>query len=115
MNSKKKTNLQELILRILSKKRASKQEDVIEQIEKLLDEESGAKKKSIKPKYAVNRAIKKMVEDEVISQYDTEQSSFLSLTSSGRQKLRNIKLSSQSHLISTVWDGYWRVIVVDIP
>ena len=107
----KKTNIQELILGILSKKRACKQEDIIEQIE-VISTKSNSK---TKPKYAVNRALKKMITDDMISKHDTEQSSFLSLTSSGRQKLRNIKLSSQNHLISTTWDGYWRMVIVHIP
>jgi len=114
MKNKSKISLQELILRILAKKRACKQEDVTEQIEILLDENSGNNRK-VKPKYVVNRTIKKMIQDEMISQHDTEQSSFLSLSSSGRQKLRNIKLSSQNHLISTTWDGYWRIVIIDIP
>lgn len=106
-----KKNLQELILEALSRKRATKHSDINEDVEYLLDEE----KRSVKPKYVINRTIKKLIEDGAIEQYDTEQSSFLSLTSTGRQKLRNIKLSSQSHLVSTEWDGYWRMVIVDIP
>jgi len=113
MKSKSKISLQELVLRMLAKKRACKHEDIVEDIEVLLSEKATDRK--VKPKYVVNRTIKKMIEDEMIDQYDTEQSSFLSLTSSGRQKLRNIKLSSNNHLISTTWDGYWRMVIVDIP
>jgi len=111
---KPKKSLQELILNRLSRKRASKQEDIIEDIEVLLEQYEENERK-VKPKYVINRAIKKMINDDMLEQHDTEQSSFLSLTSSGRQRLRNIKLNSQNHLISTTWDGYWRMVIVDIP
>jgi len=109
-----KKSLQEHILGLLSRSRARRQDEVIEKIESLIQEEDTSKRK-VKPKYLIKRAIRKMVEDDIITQHDTHHSSFLSLTPSGRQKLRNIKLSSQSHLISTTWDGYWRMVIVDIP
>ncbi len=114
MKKTSKKSIQELILGALSRKRASKSDDLVEHIETIiLETEDGERK--VKPKYVINRTIKKMIEDNMIDEHETEQSSFLSLTSSGRHKLRNIKLSSQSHLVSTHWDGYWRVVIIDIP
>lgn len=110
---KVKKTLQELILNALSKKKARKQEDIIEHIEVILREYEEDRK--VKPKYVINRALKKMIDDEIVTEHETEQSSFLSLTSSGRQKLRNIKLNAENHLVPTTWDGYWRMIIVDIP
>jgi DNA-binding transcriptional regulator PaaX len=111
---KSKKTLQELILNTLSRKKARKQEDIIEHIEILLQEYEDQERK-IKPKYAINRSIKKMIDDNIVAEHETEQSSFLSLTSSGRQKLRTIKLNADNHLVSTTWDGYWRMVIVDIP
>lgn len=111
---KPKKSLQELILNTLSRKKARKQEDIIEHIEVILREYEQEERK-VKPKYVINRALKKMIEDDIITEHETEQSSFLALTSSGRQRLRNIKLNSDSHLVSTSWDGYWRMIIIDIP
>jgi hypothetical protein len=110
---KYKKTLQELILNALSLKKARKQEDIIENIEVILREYE--EERIVKPKYLINRALKKMIDDDIIMEHETEQSSFLSLTSSGRQKLRTIKLNADNHLVSTTWDGYWRVIIVDIP
>ena len=107
---KPKNSLQEHILRFLSGKKAHRQTEVIEHIEAVLGSENDTK-----AKYAANRALKKMIEDDAIISHDTEHSSFLSLTPSGRQKLRNIRLSSENHLVSTQWDGYWRMVIVDIP
>lgn len=113
-NKPQKKSLQELILGRLARSRASRQDDVVEYLEAVIEEMDG-KDRKVKPRYVINRAIRKMVDDDLLSEYETEQSSFLSLTSSGRQKLRSIKLSSSSHLISTTWDGYWRIVMVDIP
>lgn len=107
-------SLQEQILALLSRSRASRQDKLIERIETLVEEQD-EKKRKVKPRYLIKRAISKMVEDEIITKHDTHHSSFLSLTPSGRQKLRNIKLSSGSHLVSTSWDGFWRMVIIDIP
>jgi DNA-binding transcriptional regulator PaaX len=111
---KPKKTLQELILNALSRKKARKQEDIIEHIEILLQEYEDHERK-VKPKYAINRSLKKMIDGDIVTEHETEQSSFLSLTSSGRQKLRNIKLNAENHLVSTTWDNYWRMVIVDIP
>ena len=112
---KKKKSLQELILDFLSGKRAIKQRDLGKDIEIFIQDANEDYCGNTKPKYAINRAIKKMIANDVIEERETDFSSFLSLTKSGRNKLRNIKLSSQNHLISTNWDGYWRIIIIDIP
>lgn len=109
-----KKSLQELILNTLSQSKARKKKEIIKDIEVILEKYEEDERKT-KPKYTIARTLKKMVDDEMIDEHETERSSFLSLTSSGRQKLRNIKLNSQHHLVSTTWDGYWRVIIVDIP
>ena len=113
-NKPQKKSLQELILGRLARSRASRQDEVVEYLEAVIEEMDGQDRK-VKPRYVINRAIKRMVDDELLSEHETEQSSFLSLTSSGRQKLRSIKLSSKNHLVSTTWDGYWRMVIVDIP
>ncbi len=109
-----KKSIQELILSFLARKRAIRQKDLCKNIEISIENIDIPEEKT-KHKYAINRAIKKMISDDVIEEHETSFSSFLSLTKSGRQKLRNIKLSSQHHLVSTIWDGYWRIIIVDIP
>lgn len=111
---KSKKTLQELILDTLSQSKARKKKDIIQDIEILIDEYEEQERK-VKPKYVINRTLKKMIDDNILDEHETEQSSFLSLTSSGRQKLRTIKLSSENHLVSTTWDGYWRMVIVDIP
>ena len=114
MKKKSKNKIQELILNFLSKKKAARNEDVSLHVQAVLEEQE-TKKRKVKPQYVINRAIKQMVENDMITQHNTEQSAFLSLSSEGRHKLRNIRLSSKSHLVSTTWDGYWRMVILDIP
>ena len=113
MNSKK--SLQELILDFISGKKAIRHKDLGKHIEIVIEKSSDDYCGNTKPKYAINRIIKKMIHDDIINEHETDFSSFLSLTKTGRNKLRNIKLSSQNHLVSTDWDGYWRIVIIDIP
>ncbi len=106
-----KKSIQELILDFLYGKRAARCDDVAEYVETILEEELNDRK--VKPRYLVNRAIKNMVDGNMLNQHNSEQSSFISLSSLGRHKLRNIKLSSKNHLVPTVWDGYWRIVILD--
>lgn len=115
MKKRAKKSIQELILNFMSGKKAVKQKELGKNIEIFIQESYDDYCGQTKPKYAINRAIKKMINDNIIDEHETNFSSFLSLTKSGRHKLRNIKLSSQNHLVSTHWDGYWRIIIVDIP
>ena len=111
MSNIEKKVIQELILDFLSGKRAARSDDVSEYVESILEETEGERK--VKPRYLINRAIKNMVESEILKQHDSDQSSFVSISSRGRHKLRNIKLSSKNHLVSTVWDGFWRIVILD--
>jgi DNA-binding transcriptional regulator PaaX len=111
--SKNKKSIQELILNFLSGKRAARSDEVTKHVEAIIQKQG--EKRKVKPRYVIARALKKMVDDEVLNSYETEQSSFLSLSSQGRHKLRNIRLSAKNHLVSTTWDGYWRLIILDLP
>lgn len=97
----RKTSIQEEILEKLSGKKAVNREV-------LTPDEA-------KDRYAVTRSIKNLSEAGLVEEIETAQSSFLRLTAEGRQKLRNIKLSNPKSLVDTRWDGYWRMIILDLP
>lgn len=115
MKNNSKKSLQEIILNFLSRKKAIKKKDLHTQVEIFIENYTDNEERKTKPKYLINRTIKKMIDDNIIDVYETNFSSFLSLTKAGRHKLRNIKLSSQNHLVSVEWDGYWRIAIIDIP
>jgi DNA-binding transcriptional regulator PaaX len=104
----RKNSLQDQILRALGAKKTIKKGDLHSDL-------TEAEKDATKAKYAVNRSLKTLQENNLVEQFDTEQSTYLRLTEEGRQKLRNIKVTNPNSLVSTSWDGLWRMILVDIP
>jgi DNA-binding transcriptional regulator PaaX len=98
----RKAKIQEKLLEKIASKKAVNRE--------IFDEE-----KDSKEKYAISRSLKNLSESGFIEEIPTERSSFLRLTPEGRQKLRNIKLSTPTSLVDTRWDGFWRMIMIDFP
>ncbi len=115
MKNQSKKSIQEIILDFLSGKKALKQKKLNKEIELFIKKSDINYCGNTKPKYIFNKTIKRMLNDNLIKEHETEFSSFLSLTKTGKNKLRKIKLTSQKHLVSTEWDGYWRIIIIDIP
>lgn len=111
MNNKK-TNIQEKILSFLHGKKAVNKEMLHEELENDFGADFEA---SAKPKYAINRSLKTLSESGFVEEIETPNSSFVRITPEGRHKLRNIKLSSPTSLVSTSWDGYWRMVMLDLP
>lgn len=97
----RKSNIQEEILEKLSGKKATNRANLTPP--------------DAKDRYAMTRSIKNLSEAGLVEEIETAQSSFLRLTAEGRQKLRNIKLSNPKSLVDTRWDGYWRMIILDLP
>jgi DNA-binding transcriptional regulator PaaX len=104
----RKNSFQDQILRALGAKKTLKKGALHSDL-------TEAEKDATKTKYAVNRSLKTLQEQNLVEQFDTEQSTYLRLTEEGRQKLRNVKITSPNSLVSTNWDGLWRMILVDIP
>jgi len=70
---------------------------------------------SAKEKYAISRSIKNLTTDGLVECFNSEHKQYFRLTNNGKQKLNNIALECESSLVSTTWDGYWRIILLDIP
>lgn len=103
-------SLQERILQFLNGKKAVKEAELTSELEQNASTES---KTPIK--YQVSRILKNLHEGGFIERHETEHSTFVQMTPEGRHKLRNLKLSSPTSLVSTQWDGYWRMVILDIP
>jgi phenylacetic acid degradation operon negative regulatory protein len=88
-------------------------------LESLMGKKAVSKEKlsldNTKDKYAITRSLKGLAESGLIEEISTERSSFFRITPGGRQKLRNIKLSTPTSLVDTRWDGFWRMIILDLP
>lgn len=98
-------------------RKAKIQEKILDRIagKKAVNREIFAEEETSADKYAISRSLKNLAESGFIEEIFTERSSFLRLTPEGRQKLRNIKLSTPTNLVDTRWDGFWRLVMLDFP
>lgn len=71
--------------------------------------------KENKEKYAISRSIKNLTSDGLIECFNSEHKQYFRLTENGKKKLNQMSLDSESSLVSTTWDGLWRIIILDLP
>lgn len=65
-------------------------------------------------KYALARSLKNLVESGLVELHDSTSQSYAKLTNKGKMKLNSIKLEGEETLVSNTWDGYWRMIILDL-
>jgi DNA-binding transcriptional ArsR family regulator len=120
----KKNKFSEAILRLLSHKSAlpilELKESAIEQLEASDSTENGSGEsfKAEKPeklKYAVSRALSNLEEGGLVESIFSGRQSYVRLTKEGKQKLLSLKLDNSTTPIPASWDGYWRIILLDLP
>jgi DNA-binding transcriptional regulator PaaX len=66
-------------------------------------------------KYAITRSLKGLREAGLIESIYSGQNDYARLTKEGKKKIHSLKLGDDTGLVNTVWDGYWRIIILDIP
>lgn len=101
----RKSKIQEEILEKLASKKAVNKREIFAE-----SPPDGGK-----DRYAMTRSLKNLSEAGLVEEIETTQSSFLRLTPEGRQKLRSLKLSNPKSLVDTRWDGFWRMVILDLP
>ncbi|MFA6274007.1 MAG: hypothetical protein WC662_02495 [Candidatus Paceibacterota bacterium] len=121
-NQNIKPNIQKAILKLLAEKPAVSVPDLINKIHlsptPLLSKERGEgvrSNKTQKESYAIARSVKNLVESGLAEVYNSENKKYLKITKKGKNKLNCIKLEGEETLVSTSWDGFWRIIILDIP
>ena len=65
--------------------------------------------------YAITRSLKGLKEAGLIEQLTSPQNEYARLTKEGRKKMHSQKLDSDTTLVNTTWDGFWRIILLDLP
>jgi DNA-binding transcriptional regulator PaaX len=104
-----------IILKILSTKSAFKEEDLLACIDvhlKALNQTPGVINK---PYYGISRSVKNLANMGHIEHFMAGQGLFFKISNTGKQKLISLMLESKDGLVNPVWDGFWRMIVVDLP
>jgi DNA-binding transcriptional regulator PaaX len=66
-------------------------------------------------KYKINRSLKGLREAGLIEQVSSPQNEYARLTKEGKKKMHSLELESDTKLVNTSWDGYWRIILIDLP
>jgi DNA-binding transcriptional regulator PaaX len=99
-----KNNFSKKIIKILSEKPAVSIREVVDTV---LPENGST--------YPITRSIKGLEEAGLIEHISSGQNSYARLTKDGRKKATSIKLESEESLVSTTWDGYWRIVLLDLP
>ena len=70
---------------------------------------------SQKPEYAITRSLKGLTDAGLIEKISSPQNEYVRLTKEGRKKMHSLKLDSDTTLVNTSWDGFWRIILLDLP
>lgn len=109
MSSKK--DLSKSIVSHLDNKKVIRQDE----LKALLIDFSEIERKSNNPEYAVTRAIKNLKKMELIEEYHSGQNKYLRLSSTGRVKANSYKMKGGTTLMTSSWDGKWRIILLDLP
>ncbi len=100
------------------RKKRSTHKDILKQLarKKTVSLESLQKTaKSPKDKYAISRSVKNMEYEGLIECLESDNNKYFRLTQQGKQKFNQLYLENDESLISTKWDGYWRIIILDLP
>lgn len=67
-----------------------------------------------KSSYALARSLKNLVGGGFVEIHDSVNQSYAKITNKGKLKLNSIKLEAEDALVSNTWDGFWRIIILDI-
>lgn len=105
------SNYSKKILKILGEKTAVSvpelQEKLITTPNPLLNKEGA--------RYAITRSLKSLREAGLVENSYSGQNNYARLTTLGKKKINTLKLEDDTTLVNTVWDGFWRIILLDIP
>ncbi|OGI60149.1 hypothetical protein A2641_03650 [Candidatus Nomurabacteria bacterium RIFCSPHIGHO2_01_FULL_37_25] len=112
MSSKnQKTQYSNKILRILGQKNAISLSEIRDNA---LDAKVTSKALS-RDNYAITRSLKGLKGAGLIEQIPSPHNEFVRLTKDGKRKMHSLKLGSDTTLVNTSWDGFWRIILLDLP
>jgi DNA-binding transcriptional regulator PaaX len=108
----KKPSIQRIILKTLSNKRVIPIDSIKKDVSGAI---LGTKDIDNKTNYAITRSMKNLLSDGLVEAFNSDNNQYFRLTDEGKKKLNNIKLECEDSLVSTTWDHYWRIILLDIP
>ncbi len=73
------------------------------------------KEKDPKTSYALTRALKNLVEAGCAEIHKSGRQDYAKITPFGKTKLDSLALEGGDMLVPQTWDGFWRIILLDLP
>ena len=111
-----KNDFSKKILKILAQKPAVEENNlVVELLNPLSSRTCLPDRQATQSKYAITRAMKGLRGAGLVEHISSGQNNYARLTKTGKQKANSLKLDSDNALLNTNWDGYWRIILLDLP
>lgn len=96
----------------------SSKQDYSKKIIKILGENKAVKVSDLKDnesKYAVTRSLKGLLDSGMIEKVSSGQNDYARLTKEGKKKALSLKLENENALVNSKWDGFWRIVLLDLP
>ncbi len=103
----RKPDYSKKIIKILGEKTAISLPDLANQFNTNDSSQSSA--------YAITRSLKGLREAGLIEHLSSGQNDYARLTKEGKKKMHSLKLENETTLVDTSWDGFWRIILLDLP
>jgi len=73
------------------------------------------KEKDVKATYAISRALKNLVDCKYAEIHESGRQDYVKITPLGKNKLNTLLLENEGMLVPQNWDGFWRIILLDLP
>jgi DNA-binding transcriptional ArsR family regulator len=110
-----KPNYSQKILKILSQNRAVSLSELEREVsEPTIKASLKAKNDTKKASTAFKRTMKGLTETGLVTRHFSGQNDYALLTAAGKKKFASIKLESNTEILPN-WDGYWRMVLLDLP
>ncbi|MFZ2303193.1 MAG: hypothetical protein WAV98_00180 [Minisyncoccia bacterium] len=66
-------------------------------------------------RYYIKRAIKGLQEKKLVNIYTKDGNEVVEITKAGKKKVLEYNLDDMKLIVPRKWDGYWRIVMFDIP
>jgi len=66
-------------------------------------------------RYSVTRSLKGLKDAGLIENLSSAHNEYARLTKEGKKKMHSLVLENDSSLVPQTWDGFWRIILLDLP
>jgi DNA-binding transcriptional regulator PaaX len=103
------------ILKKLAEKPAISMEDLKDLPAMPAGRQAGEAGNDIKTTYAISRALKNLVEGKYAEIHESGRQNYIKITPLGKNKLNTLLLENEGMLVPQNWDGFWRIILLDLP